>query len=411
MVNTNFYQKKVVCRRNKFWMNRRISILSEDIYDSNKSIPIASINLDTLKKRKLWENSIVLCNIDINPSHTQVQYASKPKYEGMNVRKLNLVDEFDIDDIEGNIVLLLLEKSDLLKSTSLCSQFFFVSISDNIIGSSQQDKYILLTIIHKMAESADVPNECKWDYEFVDKLKRLMRISVRGVPGKIRKHHGSLGDYHGVGSVAKYAVDNTGMSVGTFSTKIPSKNTKLFFNQLEEVLKLIKQDIVFTANRLDYILPGLVNSGLSILSAVSQKKSQLKPHLDNTHNFSFGDPSGSLSNTNFSTGYFCDKATTDIIHNEKDCSYTIISVPFVKDTVKLSNQYYFEFWHNINSKEHGCYKVKLIPGLSLYYSSFLLMHRQVSHLSLAERIKQPFWNINSYVNNRFFNNLQKSMNR
>ena len=96
----------------------------------------------------------------------------------------------------------------------------------------------------------------------------------------------------------------------------------------------------------------------------------------------------------------CFDASALELHQDKDCSYTIIGVPHSEYSV---GKYVFEFaWGN---RLNECINVILKQGTILYYGGYLLHHRQ------KEVILGPFYNIGCYHNNRFFNNITKSYSR
>ena len=101
-------------------------------------------------------------------------------------------------------------------------------------------------------------------------------------------------------------------------------------------------------------------------------------------------------------GFVCYNASTYIPHIERDCSYTFIGVPFCDVP---NDTHLFEFWVNYTRK----IAIKLIPGISLYYNGYGIMHRQVKNQNMNDN--QGFWNFSTYANKSLYHNIMKSFQR
>ena len=102
-------------------------------------------------------------------------------------------------------------------------------------------------------------------------------------------------------------------------------------------------------------------------------------------------------------GFLCHNAITKVRHVERDCSYTLVSVPFHEDSSHICNEdYVFEFWFNKKRK----IQIQLKPGVVLYYNGYGIMHRQVS--LMPEEFTSNFWNISTYANKGLHDNVLES---
>ena len=86
---------------------------------------------------------------------------------------------------------------------------------------------------------------------------------------------------------------------------------------------------------------------------------------------------------------FCANATTESLHKENDCSYTVIHVPLRKEKYKKT-QYRFLF--NFNPDQS--LELMMDQNLTFMFSGFLLMHRQTSEiLDYKTEAADNFFNI------------------
>ena len=108
------------------------------------------------------------------------------------------------------------------------------------------------------------------------------------------------------------------------------------------------------------------------------------------------------------TAFVCENAATREFHQESDCSYTVIAVPyFDEDMSEKLDEYKFQFRWSLN--EGGSrtgIDIALTQGTVLAYSGFLVLHRQV----LRRKKKSGFFfNYSTYHNKRLFCNVKKKL--
>ena len=101
----------------------------------------------------------------------------------------------------------------------------------------------------------------------------------------------------------------------------------------------------------------------------------------------------------------CVNATTNIFHNEMDCTYTLISVPLQK---KSMMSYQFLFWLN----DANILGIKLNPNVAMFFSGLLVTHRQDKFVNTRNGNNNDiFMNVSSYGNQRLFCHIKKSFQR
>ena len=99
----------------------------------------------------------------------------------------------------------------------LRDQKFFttISVSDSSHTNVSSDKYIIIAVLANNSDASHKkPGYC-WSKEFVDNLNSTLTCNMKGSG---EKHHGSYGEYRGVGIINKYAKDEDQLSFGEFAS-------------------------------------------------------------------------------------------------------------------------------------------------------------------------------------------------
>ena len=92
-------------------------------------------------------------------------------------------------------------------------------------------------------------------------------------------------------------------------------------------------------------------------------------------------------------------AETDVYHTERDCCYTMISVP------QQENQSSKKFVFKYKVNDQFVIDVDMAPGVSFTYSAYLLTHQQ-------QRISgNNFFSIAAYANAKFYSSAKQSVIR
>ena len=161
--------------------------------------------------------------------------------------------------------------------------------------------------------------------------------------------------------------------------------------------KLISHTTTFS-DQLNSVIRGIVTGGQSICQALA----------DITKGLTKSQMTIDTLNEGILLAFICKNAETGNLHNEEDCSYTMIAKPFFDDTIKIYGDVNFEFQWNRSSS--GILRVKLVEGTVLYYSGYGIMHRQRSTKSQVGTLFDH-WNLSSYSNKMFYNCVRSSINR
>ena len=102
---------------------------------------------------------------------------------------------------------------------------------------------------------------------------------------------------------------------------------------------------------------------------------------------------------------FCVNATTDKLHNEEDCSYTVVTVPEQNCMIKKR---FYNFLLKINESESIYFEMN--HPISFIWSGKLLVHRQFCNVTDLEK-GDYFYNLSTYTNQRIFNHVKNSFAR
>lgn len=230
-------------------------------------------------------------------------------------------------------------------------------------------------------------------------------------------HFGTSGETYGIGLVAKYNLDRNGYSFGPYARK----DSYFSNNHIDESNKIMEHLLNLALKLPAQIIPNIYRNTSVVGSAVKehlQKRKQLESQI--THL----DPVPPYISSQFNIN-----ATTKYPHTEFDRSSTVIFVP---NQTNFSNDYFFEFRFN----HFSSIRINLQCGISLIYSAYLLVHRQISsdlvfpemnqslttldykgknrksngrnNLTSSCSKKTNFVNISSYFNERLFNNIRQS---
>ena len=90
----------------------------------------------------------------------------------------------------------------------------------------------------------------------------------------------------------------------------------------------------------------------------------------------------------------CVNATTKQFHIEKDCSYTLISVP--KQGIK-KNHFIANFYFKI--QKENLFSIRMKPDIKFMFSGYYLTHRQQSKYQKED---DTLFNVAGYSNNHKF---------
>ena len=100
--------------------------------------------------------------------------------------------------------------------------------------------------------------------------------------------------------------------------------------------------------------------------------------------------------------------TPSKLHTDKDCSYTLITVPKQMSAVSKNHRNQPMFLFKFNDKDKHI--IPLASGVSFVYNGQCITHRQLC-VSNNKDTENKFYNISSYANGKLFNHLRKTFSR
>ena len=359
-------------------------ILGRNTGGPSSLTPILTISTDYLEIFGLWDNTIRLsCMARQKDS---VEYSENACF-GDNLIGHMSCNILDLTQIQDQFILLLVDVDDWMTDGQFAEDIVPYSLSDNI-GTA--DDYVVVMMGTNQARSVPVCNQ--WSERFVESVEHYLNNTVK-VTGNGSKHHHSVGKYFGLGTIAKYGKSGN-VSYGPVAHKsgVDEKDR-------QQVADAIIQDITFMANELNLVISGIVEGGQCITQALIDHSKEIGNKYETI----------STINQGMVTAYACKNAQTRDFHIEKDCSYTMIAVPWSIPGINSCGSFQFQFKWNNNG---GVINVKLNQGTVLYYSGYSIMHRQISTMENCDGVKdRQFWNLSTYGNKRFYQNAMKSFQR
>jgi hypothetical protein len=217
--------------------------------------------------------------------------------------------------------------------------------------------------------------------------------SILPVDGK--KHHGSCGLHYAYGSVASY---------GSLKNRTEGNSVCIFAGNNKHEHTLARSvaigarsiDRKFTRNNIPggSIITKATIMTHSVKRAAAKVNTLLRPHIVN------------ITGTRFPAVFLCVDAFTLKKHTEKDCSYTLITVPKQEGLgVRETSGYFFNFY--LNNENGDIISVPMQVGTSICFSGHFLTHNQ----SRASDHVPTFVNISAYGNQRLYQNSQCTIKR
>ena len=300
----------------------------------------------------------------------------------------------DMSRMKKKYVFILGKKDEILRSFDNTVAFAGNMKQDTNDNNKQKGSGYLVLLLSTI-------NEPKHEKHFVwtaNQVKDLKHCK-KNICTAQNAHHGSKGYYASFGMKANYAIVNQS-SLAKY-TVINNKNLKL------------QKEIILKAEYLENLLAEeLLTSTLSFKKYLRNITDLLSPVINEA--FECQKDWGNIClNAVPTTEYglwqsqICIDASTSTAHTEKDCTYTLISVPNQQNTFsrKVKRKSYFLFV--LNDHEKIC--IPLTPQVTFFFSGMCLVHRQ-NHPSSDDHAIN-FLNIASYGNERLFNHIRSSFNR
>ena len=297
-------------------------------------------------------------------------------------------DVIDISQIKNNYVIIVAPKVQCLR---VLPQLHIISVGE-LYQHCPHDKvssgYVLLFIGRSNNNNSSVLQS--WNEKDFKYLKRSKNNVIR----KSNNHHCSVGHYFSFGNKAKFAIDDDS-SIGTYASRQSSSNltqtelcniAKTFEHKCAMELNLAQENIseILPLNKL-FVMP-IVTAAHKGSVDINMKSPLYEP---------VSMQSGCW------TSSICVNAETKELHNECDCTYTIITAPLQNHIISK-----YEFNFCLNTKNNV--SINMNSGVTFMFSGLFLLHKQYKWFGEG---KDLFYNFASYGNNRLFNHLKQTLNR
>ena len=226
------------------------------------------------------------------------------------------------------------------------------------------------------------------------------------------KHKGSGGHYYCHGSTASYnnsSVDPNLSSVKPFAMRpfkesmsdpalarlnleklepeaqakalveLNTKHARLVAAEISKAMETIAGGILGGAKG-----PAITKAGTSFCKAIQECATKVNPNLKSEL--------GMLPGIDYPAAFSCKNAETLTEHTEPDCSFTAIYV-FAQEGMECDESPRAAFNFCISSRSQPNIQIPLTLGMAVYYSGFLLLHRQ----QLLDVSRKPFYNVSAHV--------------
>ena len=238
-------------------------------------------------------------------------------------------------------------------------------------------------------------NERVWD-EDMFKIVKSCKPNVMAT----YDHHGSGGNCFSFGNKPLYG-------------KVENKSVGVYSNKKSKVIQR-QEDINANASIMEKNCSKVINNSVKSLSAiVPDIKYLLSPILDTAHKMGndIGDTVLSEVDTASSgcwNAFLYVDGRTEQLHTERDCAYTLITVPIqvVDSDLPLYQKPLFLF----QLAENNQLILPLLSNTSFVYNGNFVTHRQ-AYNPKCNTGSRRFYNISSYGNQKIFNHLRRTFSR
>ena len=196
--------------------------------------PLITINKQSLMDNFHPQNVVVLHDPEFDENNN-VCFNSSSTYNNNNTTfepKTLMKDgaefkhgSFKLSYVETNKLIIVCSKDKFMNKVParLKNPNFFtlVSVSNNSTNVSS-DQFIIIAVLGNNPASDDNKENCVWTKTFVDQLKKHFKCNMKGIGDK---HHGTFGEFHGIGLINKYKKDKEELSFGDFASTTSGDGT------------------------------------------------------------------------------------------------------------------------------------------------------------------------------------------
>ena len=367
--------------------------IAEQCIHTKSSHPHVLMELSKVEYKRYKDNIIHLSGLNEINCKKEIIY-NKALY-GKGIKMKKTIRTHDTDSFRSNELVLTRMKGSfamIIANKEECSR-----IDPELLNSSARHNLdpsgfvVLMTIVFKNNDKSS----STWDYKDTQLLRSCKpNILVSS------KHHGSTGYYSSFGNKASYdkVVDS---SVGQYAIKknvnenkqeVILQNANIFEARASKEIDRSVNDLSKVVPLIRYILSPVIQSAYNLQRKIGNI--QLKESLS--------------SNNGCWQKSICINAETKDYHVEKDCTYTLISIPkqLNLSQVDLSSKY--QFYFKLTETEH--IHIPLKAGISFFFSGTYLTHRQNKD-TCQHTTDNDFINIASYGNKRLFSHIRQSFKK
>ena len=399
--NNNLIKRKKLLHNNN---DRLIANVVSQLNSEVKGSPHSLLELSCKQWMRIKSNSIYVNDITVSESSTNIRSVTYNnivlgnkvilrKKTGINKGRKYQWKTPMLGNITDSVVAIVSCKKELLEFNSriiITDGCRLKSTNDNEDSSKEyQSSGIVLLMLSKW-DRESTKSSYSWDAKDVAKLKQCKSniITAR------TSHFGSTGLYFSYGNRGNYGMVN--------NSSVTQYAHKKFKNQQKS------QKSFDTAHTFDLLSAIDLKQGVtSLTSVIPSLKDHIAPTLNVIHNLQCSNLDLNMKQTSVSDkgmwqNSICVNCETTDLRTEKDCTYTVITIPNQKE--KRVPYFIFEL------KKGFTIGLKMDHGLTFLFSGQHLFHRQML-LDEIPASESNFFNFASYGSARLFNHLKNTLKR
>ena len=356
--------------------------------------PHALMELSVTEHDRIRENCIHLKHLSLSDNEKESKYGSIEFGNNIRTRRVELFcdkkkticDEIYLACMKKKLILITIDKEEAIR---LLPNLIVTSSTYN---SDPSGIVVLMLTVFKPIN----PNNKYWNTDDYKKIKKCKPNIIHS-----SNHHQSSGYYASFGNKGSFDKVVTS-SVGQYTTKKKNTLAKQIPINIDATAyeRMTAHEISRSVNDLSTIVPNIRSVISPVLEATYDLQSDdMKLNMKEVFTSKDGCWQSSL----------CINAITKEFHTEKDCTYTLISIPLQDCNHKKNKAHRYDFIFKINDRKH--ISIKLTPGTSFIFSGLYLTHHQNMSVDNETINESNFFNIASYGNKRLFTHLRKTINK
>jgi hypothetical protein len=391
-IRNRLTQKRARIQQSKRNDHKMTSVV-EKSFKSKSSHPHVLMELSLVEFKRFQDNSIHLTGLRESSDKKEILYdnvtygknITKKYCKTNNKEQIVKSNELTVTRTKGRYVMITTTKKDCL---SINQDLMYSTCTNN---NHPSGVVVLMTMVYNSIGK----NNHVWSPEDTLRLKKCKpNILVTS------NHHGSTGYYTSFGNKASYdkAIDS---SIGQYVSKK---------NSCVQKQHLIDQDCILFEQRASNEVERSVKDLSKIVPLV---RNILSPIIKSAYKLQnkLGDIK-LKENQSSSNGCWqksiCINAQTMDYHVEKDCTYTLITIPMQLNMAKEDFSRKYQFYFKLSNSQH--IHIPLKSGISFFFSGTYLTHRQNKD-EYEHTTANDYINIASYGNKRLFSHIRQSFKK